>query len=98
MARGQRALRAARGRLAPALLAALAPQLLAAPFQVDVVLVHLRTEVVLGQLRPAGAPAPLVLCLEHLVDVLELQLDLVLVRARGLPVQELRGRAGVPLA
>ena len=61
------------------LAAALAPQLVAAPLQVHLVVVDLRAEVVFGELGPPGPAPPLVLRLEHLVEVVQLELDLVLV-------------------
>ncbi len=58
----------------------------------------LRPYRVLADLGAAAAAAALVLRLDHLVHVLELEADLVLVGAGGLPVDLLRAGAGVPLA
>src|SRR3954452_22418267 len=71
---------------------------LAALFQLALRRVHLRADLVLGQLRPAAASPALVLRLEHLVDVHQLQPDLVLVRARGLPVEHVAPAPRVPPA
>ena len=54
-----------------------------------------RAELVLVDLGPAGAPAALVLGLDHLRDVVELELHLGLQRARGLPVEHVRAGARV---
>jgi Thiolase, N-terminal domain len=58
----------------------------------------LASDVLLGSLGSSGSPAAFVLGLEHLVDVVELQLGLELRRARQAPVHLLRPRARIPLA
>src|SRR5690242_20087302 len=60
--------------------------------------IDLRADLVLGELGPAAAAPALVLRLQHLVDVLQLQPDLVLVRARGLPVEHFCPTPRVPPA
>src|SRR4051795_3990035 len=54
------------------------------------VLLHLRVQALLGQLRGSARPPALVGRLEHLVEVVDLVLDLLLGRPSGAPV-ELRG-------
>src|SRR5258708_27355715 len=58
----------------------------------------LAMDVGLGAIGLAAAAAALVLRLEHLADVLELELDLGLERSRRLPVDDVGARARVPLA
>src|SRR3954469_2604042 len=74
---------------------AVAPGLPVAP---ALLLLDLRADLLLGDLRPAARAAALVLGLDHLVHVLELQPHLVLVGASGLPVHLLGARARVVLA
>src|SRR3954470_9694182 len=61
------------------------------------VLVDLHRDVVLGALRLSPRPPAFVLSLEHLVDVVELELRLDFGRAGGLPVQHLCSRDRVVL-
>src|SRR3954470_9127728 len=82
-------------QLRPSALVAVAPRFLLAP---ALLLLDLRAYLLLGDLRPPARPAALVLGLDHLVHVLQLEADLVLVGARGLPVHLLGARPGVPLA
>ncbi|TMM10368.1 MAG: acetyl-CoA C-acyltransferase [Actinobacteria bacterium] len=58
----------------------------------------LGAHLVLAELRAPGLPPALVLSLDHLIHVLELEADLVLVAASGLPVQLLGARTRIPLA
>src|SRR5919108_6083170 len=55
----------------------------------------LLAHLVFGQLSLASLAAIFVLRLEHLLDVLHLQLDLGLVRACGAPVEDVRSRARI---
>src|SRR5688572_24159344 len=72
-----------------------APAELLAP---ALVLRHLDADVLLGALRSAACAPARVLCLEHLVDVVELQLGFDLGRTGGAPIHLLRTRARIPLA
>src|SRR3954468_20545775 len=93
------------GRRAPGLYASAclgAPGLVAAelgraPLQRALVGRDLGANVVLAELGAAALAPALVLRLQHLVDVLELELDLVLVGPRGLPVEHLGARGRMPL-
>src|SRR5207248_4648795 len=74
-----------------------APELCGALLLLALAGVDVLADIILADLRPSAAPAALVLRLEHLIDVVHLELDLVLVRPRGLPVEDVRARARIPL-
>src|SRR3954447_11709774 len=80
------------------LLLALAPRLIGRGALLARRHLHLVAEGVLADQRATVTPAALVLRLDHLLDVVQLQLDLGLDRPGRLPVEELRGGARRPLA
>ena len=57
-----------------------------------------RADPLLGELGRPPLPAARVGGLEHLIEIIDLVLDLLLGRARGLPVERLRPRARVEQA
>src|SRR5882757_4830098 len=59
--------------------------------------IHLGAHLLLRELGPARPAAALVLRLQHLLDVLHVEADLVLIRAGGRPVEHVGAASRVPL-